>query len=293
MEYPFYLSDYQDKPSSDTLTYDGICPLIPPPFSIGACVDQCSSDSECLDGLKCCNTGCGHMCLEAEAPRPKFACPIPTESPFGLCVDVCTFESDCKPHERCCSNGCGHVCMSAQEVSLAMTSFKTKASIRPGYCPAEKSIRYIECSEKEQCTKDSDCFGIRKCCFSEQCGYICSNPRKKKPGYCRPPTLGFGGICISRCNDDSQCPGLQKCCSNGCGRTCQNVLHQQIEVKPGSCPVIIRRRSGRCGRPCSSDSDCSGSQKCCESGGCGRLCRNPVNGPGICPFWNPNCNLLQ
>ncbi|KAK6171458.1 hypothetical protein SNE40_019644 [Patella caerulea] len=172
--------DYLEKPSSDVLAYDGVCPVIPPPYAMGICVEQCKSDNECLDGLKCCGTGCGRMCLTAEAPKPIFTCPMPPLNPFGSCIDVCIFESDCQPNERCCSNGCGHVCMTAQDASKAMLFPALKQKERQGFCPPEKTIRYIECSEKEQCTKDDDCFGIRKCCYNDQCGHICLNPKSKQ-----------------------------------------------------------------------------------------------------------------
>ncbi|OQV14050.1 hypothetical protein BV898_11715 [Hypsibius exemplaris] len=31
----------------------------------GICVEQCSSDTDCQAGFKCCNNGCGHSCLKA------------------------------------------------------------------------------------------------------------------------------------------------------------------------------------------------------------------------------------
>ena len=30
---------------------------------LGACVEACSSDSECTNGQMCCSNGCGHECM--------------------------------------------------------------------------------------------------------------------------------------------------------------------------------------------------------------------------------------
>ncbi|CAH1246656.1 Hypp7762 [Branchiostoma lanceolatum] len=31
---------------------------------VGTCVEDCSSDSECAAGQKCCSNGCGHVCMD-------------------------------------------------------------------------------------------------------------------------------------------------------------------------------------------------------------------------------------
>ena len=32
----------------------------------GACVEACSSDSDCSDGQLCCSNGCGHECMSPD-----------------------------------------------------------------------------------------------------------------------------------------------------------------------------------------------------------------------------------
>jgi len=53
------------------------CPTLPPGTS-GACVEECSSDSSCTSGKKCCSNGCGHTCqtpVSQCGPVCEIGCP--------------------------------------------------------------------------------------------------------------------------------------------------------------------------------------------------------------------------
>ena len=39
----------------------GMCPHVSAD-TVGICVEECSSDSQCSGDLKCCSNGCGHTC---------------------------------------------------------------------------------------------------------------------------------------------------------------------------------------------------------------------------------------
>ncbi len=43
-----------------------MCPEVPDD-SFATCVEECSGDSMCGNGQKCCSNGCGHVCM---APVP-------------------------------------------------------------------------------------------------------------------------------------------------------------------------------------------------------------------------------
>ncbi|XP_074867747.1 antileukoproteinase-like [Carettochelys insculpta] len=101
-----------------------------------------------------------------------------------------------------------------------------------------------------------------------------------------PPTAGKAGTCPvvryrcalpnppDSCFSDYQCPGFKKCCESSCGRRCVTP-EQHNRGKAGTCPVVRYR----CALPnppnsCSSDHQCPGFKKCCESS-CGRRCVTP------------------
>jgi len=88
------------------------CPSLEP-GTAGACVEECSTHSECPEHTRCCSNGCGHVCV---APvvipyhSPMHVCPEVPEDTSGICVEQC---DNCSVTELCCSNGCGHVCMAS------------------------------------------------------------------------------------------------------------------------------------------------------------------------------------
>uniref|UniRef100_A0A3B3ZGS0 WAP domain-containing protein n=1 Tax=Periophthalmus magnuspinnatus TaxID=409849 RepID=A0A3B3ZGS0_9GOBI len=88
---------------------------------------------------------------------------------------------------------------------------------KPGFCLKPRTdIVCTSCGN--QCSRDSDCEGILKCCFNG-CGRVCGP--KTKQGLC--PSPGAAGICA--CSDDSQCPKNLKCCYSGCGLQCVPPAH--------------------------------------------------------------------
>ncbi|CAC5380341.1 unnamed protein product [Mytilus coruscus] len=111
-----------------------------------SCVEQCSSNSDCMGQRKCCYNGCGHTC---EISRTWFNfsdCPSP-ESLTTSCVEQCSSNSDCMGQRKCCFNGCGHTCEISRTCLL-----RTRCV--------------------EQCSSNSDCGGQAKCCYNG-CGHTC------------------------------------------------------------------------------------------------------------------------
>lgn len=110
-----------------------------------------------------------------------------------------------------------------------------------------------------------------------------------KPGFCPALNVGETGHCQHECAFDDECDGALKCCYNGCGTVCSPARVS----KPGVCPAATREEGEPCPEPepesydsgvssCDSDSDCSGSSRCC-SDGCQNQCIEPVPRPGYCP----------
>ncbi|XP_055007215.1 WAP four-disulfide core domain protein 2-like [Boleophthalmus pectinirostris] len=79
------------------------------------CQEQCSRDRDCERNMKCCYTGCGHLCYDprgvsTDVPKPKpGSCPKPYR--FDKCIQKCDTDRDCEGKLKCCFNGCGFECM--------------------------------------------------------------------------------------------------------------------------------------------------------------------------------------
>ncbi|XP_038073191.1 keratin-associated protein 5-1-like isoform X2 [Patiria miniata] len=243
----------------------------------GICVEECSSDSDCLSYQKCCSNGCGHTCLGILRPRigqkPHVQCPSVDSDSVGICSEECSSDDECEAGEMCCSNGCGHTCVAAVEPPG-----------KPGQCPMEEGRTDSGDTCTNDCGSDGDCGDELKCC-SIGCSYVCTEPVRgtnvTKSGDCPVKPLDGFGICSESCSVDVDCHGDMKCCSNGCGHVCMNPTP---ETELGTCPEVVSGQVGACSEDCSSDEDCPGQQRCC-SNGCGHTCTDtaqPIK-QGKCP----------
>jgi len=43
----------------------------PLPGTVGACIEECSTDADCQGVLKCCSNGCGHTCQSPGTTYPN------------------------------------------------------------------------------------------------------------------------------------------------------------------------------------------------------------------------------
>ncbi|CAG0889724.1 unnamed protein product [Darwinula stevensoni] len=90
------------------------CPI---PWGWGLCVELCSSDADCSEGLLCCSNGCGHQCMAPQLTCSDVECPedcvmghVICDLPPGFCplmpfcvpYDAFTCEDvTCEPGETC------------------------------------------------------------------------------------------------------------------------------------------------------------------------------------------------
>ncbi|XP_008052919.1 WAP four-disulfide core domain protein 2 [Carlito syrichta] len=84
----------------------GVCPEIQPEQN---CTQECLSDSDCPDNLKCCRAGCVSLCSlpnEKQGSCPRVDISFPQ---LGICWDQCKVDSECPGLKKCCRNGCGNV----------------------------------------------------------------------------------------------------------------------------------------------------------------------------------------
>ncbi|XP_045300408.1 WAP four-disulfide core domain protein 2 isoform X2 [Leopardus geoffroyi] len=82
----------------------GVCPQLQADLS---CTQECQSDAQCADNLKCCQAGCATICHLPD--EKQGSCPhVNTDFPqLGLCQDQCKVDSQCPGLLKCCYNGCG------------------------------------------------------------------------------------------------------------------------------------------------------------------------------------------
>ncbi|KAM9248281.1 WAP four-disulfide core domain protein 2 [Dugong dugon] len=92
---------------SDTETQKpGVCPELQGDLNG---MEECISDGDCAENLKCCRAGCSAVCVmpnEKPGSCPRLDKGIP---PLGICEDQCQMDSHCPGQMKCCRNGCGHV----------------------------------------------------------------------------------------------------------------------------------------------------------------------------------------
>ncbi|XP_037832872.1 perlwapin-like isoform X2 [Kryptolebias marmoratus] len=75
-----------------------------PPPGPGPCVEDCSTDRDCLSHQKCCSIGCGHQCI---GPKPG-SCGWLVST--YVCHKFCDDDYDCPEMKKCCPNSCSYSC---------------------------------------------------------------------------------------------------------------------------------------------------------------------------------------
>ncbi|XP_043844733.1 WAP four-disulfide core domain protein 2 [Dromiciops gliroides] len=91
----------------------GVCPEIQNNHD---CPNECSSDGDCPDTLKCCTAGCTSVCIIPNEKKGK--CPQISDSisQLAICRDECWSDTDCPGQLKCCINGCGnHSCSTPED----------------------------------------------------------------------------------------------------------------------------------------------------------------------------------
>ena len=134
---------------------------------VGICSEECSSDSDCNGGQKCCSNGCGHTCMD-RIPIPFVApsreCPDYYE--HALCdVQECT-DSCADPRKLCCQNTCrSQVCIDGdlpQSPCAATVNSLTGGALLGQYVP--------QCNEDNGTFKTLQCSSHYCWCVDSQSG---------------------------------------------------------------------------------------------------------------------------
>ncbi|XP_069601862.1 perlwapin-like [Ranitomeya imitator] len=138
-------------------TKRGVCPKSVASIKSTASCDNCSNDIECSDNMKCCNTGCGRQCVNAERLGFCSLNDLPVKE--GVTEDPkCFSDFDCPKNTKCCERGPSKDCM------LLLNE-------KPGKCPD-----VCEPKSDLKCSTDRDCPDNLKCC--PHCNQTCAVPVK-------------------------------------------------------------------------------------------------------------------
>ena len=243
-------------------TCDGLGTCRPPgvescsPYACagGACVSQCASDADCVDGHTCVNGSCGPKALG----RP---CAAGGECASGFCADGV-----------CCATACTGSCRScALSSSLGTCSPVSRGGVDPhGVCVDQHA---------SSCGTDGTCDGTGAChsygagteCAPEACAAGIYTPASicDSNGNCRAPDelscapyVCNGARCYTACGSDASCSSGNVCVQGSCG------------PKPNGafCSTGSECQSGQCAEGVCCATSCTGACFSCALAGSMGLC---------------------
>ncbi|CAG2252706.1 unnamed protein product [Mytilus edulis] len=217
-----------------------------------SCVEQCSSDSDCLYYQTCCHNGCGHTC------EISSLCKYQKERLFFRFM-ILNGIKDLGP--------IGADGRAAQE--------HADEELEAGVDNA------IQDTVQANVLKQDDATIV-----NVKMKY---NIVRRRSGVC-PSQNELTSRCMEQCSNDSECSVNQKCCFNGCGKTCEMSRRYQGSWTNwnqwSSCSVTCGRGTRSRRRQCHSG-HCSGERS--ETRRCNNQeCQTEVqyNGSGISEGWS-------
>ncbi|XP_064132502.1 WAP four-disulfide core domain protein 2 [Loxodonta africana] len=196
---------------SDTETQKaGVCPELQGDLN---CTEECVSDRDCADNLKCCRAGCVAVCV------------LPNGNPAATSAERAGgWEGAGRP-------GSGKRGAPGPRTRGRVEAMEPDSQSPPAPDPGRdkgvaeaqpKGRRPLHRLLSPWCVTGFRGKGLRRR------AHLLASPLptlfyslflSEKPGSCPQLSSGFLplGFCHDLCQVDSQCPGQKKCCLNGCG----------------------------------------------------------------------------
>ncbi|PAV64551.1 hypothetical protein WR25_01649 isoform B [Diploscapter pachys] len=237
-----------------------LCPADEPYISSIGVIETCADNSECPKEHFCHKVGIASGGICCIAPLPTInsgVCPIMTpqlDRPF--CRLECKSDGDCTGNRKCCYDGCGTICRIPLPAPISPEMIKLITGSnedfnKPGDCPHVETHE-DSCEEgSHECTMDSDCSGVMRCC-SNGCVRVCAFPDNltaclqfkaalQQLGQmdrikCRPANFSYGSY------EEIQCDEQYCWCVDTEGRELQGTRTAEDVspdcIAPRNCPTL-------------------------------------------------------
>ncbi|VDM58532.1 unnamed protein product [Angiostrongylus costaricensis] len=159
-----------------------LCPHGEPFVSQLGVVETCNSNEQCPPGHWCHQIGFSSSGLCCPSPLRLMhigTCPLslPQLDQVSDCRFDCRADDDCNIGEKCCYDGCGLRCKEVRASSGGLSGIGKPNVTKPGMCPFFDERTCSKKPYKNQCSWDSECDGVQKCC-SDGCGLKCLHPEE-------------------------------------------------------------------------------------------------------------------
>ncbi|XP_008832328.1 whey acidic protein-like isoform X2 [Nannospalax galili] len=104
----------------------------------------------------------------------QFMCPEVSSEEERSCINQCSTSAECGLDTVCCPSICGGSCKTPIRIGIP----------KAGQCPWNPlhMIPAKPCPEQSECSSDSDCEGIMKCC-NIKCAMKCLIPEAEESFY--------------------------------------------------------------------------------------------------------------
>ncbi|XP_030061935.1 WAP four-disulfide core domain protein 2 isoform X2 [Microcaecilia unicolor] len=94
-------------PTTPDAEHPGVCPELRE-WELGNCAIRCKSDSDCLNYMKCCGTGCDGSLCKLPNDKPGL-CPEAIQAESCPSANQCKSDNQCQGTLKCCQSGCSQL----------------------------------------------------------------------------------------------------------------------------------------------------------------------------------------